>query len=221
MKIKSSEALTWQLVFVVASVSFSTWLPIGYTYNVTNAIQTIVLNWIRAVKCSRYEVIASDVTRSSNDSSIFGANSPAAVWCKVIPEDEENEMLNENTELNTIWGVVGATIATGAFLSLWTTNFWLDTFGSKGTLLYSNCFAVVGAVLSGLCVVANSFEMFIVGRLFLGIHIGIVVSVVPLFCTEISPPNLRGAMGTVPGIMLVSGSVLAIILGLPQVFGKF
>jgi len=129
-------------------------------------------------------------------------------------------MLDANAELNTIWALTGAAIATGGFISLWSTSFWLNRFGSKLTLLYNNCIGLVGAVLTGMCVMCHSYELLIVGRLILGFNIGIAVSVVPLFCTEISPPKWRGAMGTVPGVSLVVGSLVSIVLGLPQLLGK-
>ena len=62
MQKKSPEALTWQLLFVVFSASLGAWFPIGYSYGVTNPIQTLVLNWVRSVKCGRLGGSADQVS---------------------------------------------------------------------------------------------------------------------------------------------------------------
>lgn len=41
----------------------------------------------------------------------------------------------------------------------------------------------------------------------------------PLYIAEISPTNLRGAMGTVPGLNFVIGSLIGTAFGMPQIFG--
>ena len=162
----------------------------------------------------------SQTTNVTDDSNATYSNfDPIDLWCTPVPEEQESRMLDMNAELNTIWALTGAAVPSGAFISLWSTSFWLNRFGSKQTLLYNNCIGFVGAVLTGMCVMSHSYEMLIVGRLVLGFNIGIAVSVVPLFCTEISPPNWRGAMGTVPGVTLVFGQLVAIVLGLPQLLG--
>ncbi|OQV25629.1 Solute carrier family 2, facilitated glucose transporter member 1 [Hypsibius exemplaris] len=219
-----AERLTWQLLLVVFSASFGAWFPIGYTYGVTNPIQNIVLQWIRTVQCERYGVpaVIPDAELSNNTDNgnlVLRAEHPSELWCKLIPEEEESKMLDFNPELNTIWALTGAAIASGAFISLWSTGWWLSHFGSKQTLIYNNCIGLLGAVLTGMCVMVHSYELLIAGRFILGFNIGIAVSVVPLFCTEISPPNLRGTMGTVPGVMLVFGQFFAVVLGLPQLLG--
>ena len=128
-------------------------------------------------------------------------------------------MLSGNAELRKIWAIVGAAVAGGAFVSLWSTNWWLSRFGSKNTMLINNGIGIVGTMLASLCVEAASFEMLIIGRFIWGLNIGISVSVAPLYITEISQPTLRGAMGTFPGVCFVAAQLIAIVLGFPQLLG--
>ncbi|GAU91874.1 hypothetical protein RvY_04049 [Ramazzottius varieornatus] len=220
----SKERLTWQLLFVVVAVSFGTWFPIGYSYAVTNAPQAIIINWVRSVKCFRLGgsptlLPSSNETEDLSEKHQADQDFTRKLWCETVPENEEHLLLAENTELNTIWAIVGAAIAGGAFVSLWSTNWWLGRFGSKNTMLINNGIGIVGTLLASLCVEAASYEMLIIGRFIWGLNIGIAVSVAPLYVTEISPTSLRGATGTFPGICLVSGSFVAIVLGLPQLLG--
>lgn len=128
-------------------------------------------------------------------------------------------MLDENTELNAIWALIGATIPAGAFIAVWLTNFLLVRFGCKGALLIVNLLGVIGTVLTGICDVIGSYEAFILGRFIIGMHIGLFMSIVPLYIAEISPPNQRGTMGTVPGLTYVVGALVGTVFGLPDVLG--
>lgn len=48
---------------------------------------------------------------------------------------------------------------------------------------------------------------------------GLASSVLPLYVAELSPPHLRGAMGTIPTILYVIGMLVAVVIGLPEFLG--
>jgi MFS family permease len=55
----------------------------------------------------------------------------------------------------------------------------------------------------------------VVGRILAGVGIGISSSVVPLYISEISPKEIRGALGSANQVSINVGILLAIIAGLP------
>jgi MFS family permease len=55
----------------------------------------------------------------------------------------------------------------------------------------------------------------VVGRVLAGVGIGISSSVVPLYISEISPKEIRGALGSANQVSINVGILLAIIAGLP------
>ncbi len=65
----------------------------------------------------------------------------------------------------------------------------------------------------GLCAGAYDMAMFIVGRVVAGIGAGMLAHVVPIYQSEISTPETRGAMVCVTGIMYAYGYSLAGWLG--------
>lgn len=67
-------------------------------------------------------------------------------------------------------------------------------FYRKGALLFNNVFAIIGALLEAFSKAANSYEMLIAGRLFIGINCGLNGGLAPMYLSEISPVHLRGAV---------------------------
>ena len=64
----------------------------------------------------------------------------------------------------------------------------------KGALLFNNVFAIIGALLESFSKAANSYEMLIAGRIFIGINCGLNGGLAPMYLSEISPIHLRGAV---------------------------
>ncbi|KAH0888325.1 hypothetical protein HID58_050754 [Brassica napus] len=62
---------------------------------------------------------------------------------------------------------------------------------------------------------AQSVQTMIVGRLLAGIGIGISSAIVPLYISEISPTEIRGALGSVNQLFICIGILAALIAGLP------
>jgi sugar porter (SP) family MFS transporter len=64
-----------------------------------------------------------------------------------------------------------------------------DSFGRRKMLLITSVVFIAGALV---CASASSIEILIVGRVIVGMGIGLASSVVPLYISEISPANARG-----------------------------
>ncbi|KAF2313791.1 hypothetical protein GH714_013433 [Hevea brasiliensis] len=62
---------------------------------------------------------------------------------------------------------------------------------------------------------AQSVQTMIIGRLLAGIGIGISSAIVPLYISEISPTEIRGALGSVNQLFICIGILLALVAGLP------
>lgn len=65
-----------------------------------------------------------------------------------------------------------------------------------------------------LCIISNAIQggsvhvaMFLVGRLFNGIGVGLMLALVPLYQCEIAPAEARGQMVASHGLLIVSGHV--------------
>lgn len=128
--------------------------------------------------------------------------------------------LKQNSELNVIWGLIGSVVNMGCIISLCIVRPLIDRFGFTNAMHLANGVTAVGAILSGCCGVAVSYELFIVGRLISGFGLGISTTLVLPYLAEISPAGYRGAIGTFPPLISCVGMLAAAVLGLPQVLGS-
>lgn len=204
--------LTWKLVFLVGCTSFGTWFPSGYVLTSANAIQPIVIAWIRSVKCHRLSLS----TIAPNNLTLT-ENGTYELWCASVSRNETE--LRNNAEINTIWALIGSMVNAGCFIGLWITSLFISRFGNKIALFLTSIISIVGTGLCAGCVIGRSFEMLILGRLVMGIYGGMVGVLVPIYIAEVCPASLRGAMATMPLVFFNLGMLAAVVFGMPGIFG--
>ncbi|KAF8390108.1 hypothetical protein HHK36_024630 [Tetracentron sinense] len=107
--------------------------------------------------------------------------------------------------------VVSTTLA-GATVGSFTGGTMADKFGRTRTFQLDAIPLAVGAFL---CATAQSVQTMIIGRLIAGIGIGIASAIVPLYISEISPTEIRGALGSVNQLSICVGILAALVAGLP------
>ncbi|KAJ8619750.1 hypothetical protein MRB53_028279 [Persea americana] len=115
----------------------------------------------------------------------------------------------ENTVLQG-W-VVSSTLA-GATVGSFTGGALADKFGRTRTFQLDAIPLAIGAFL---CATSWSVQTMIIGRLLCGIGIGISSAIVPLYISEISPTEIRGALGSVNQLFICIGILAALVAGLP------
>ncbi|NWQ78113.1 GTR5 protein, partial [Columbina picui] len=119
-----------------------------------------------------------------------------------------------------LWSLTVSMFPLGGFfgsLMVWP---MVNNCGRKGTLLINNLFSIVAAILMGTSEAAKTFEVIILSRVIMGIYAGLASNVVPMFLGELSPKNLRGAIGVIPQLFITVGILVAQILGLDIILGN-
>eukprot|EP00039_Didymoeca_costata_P003618 m.68724 g.68724 ORF g.68724 m.68724 type:complete len:540 (+) comp11994_c0_seq1:270-1889(+) len=79
-----------------------------------------------------------------------------------------------------------------------------------GLFLCGVCY-VVGGVMQAL---ATEFLMLISGRFFVGLGLGLGTMAAPSYIAEVCPPSIRGALGTMHQLLVVTGAVVGCSFGL-------
>jgi MFS family permease len=89
--------------------------------------------------------------------------------------------------------------------------FWIpDKFGRKKAILIASFISIIG---NGLAAGSVHIAMFIIARLITGFSVGALVSLVPLYQSEISPPKIRGLLVGMHGTGIATGYVAASWIG--------
>ena len=100
------------------------------------------------------------------------------------------------------WMMLGA--AAGAIGAGWLSS----SLGRKKSLLWGSLIFVAASIVCG---VGSSVQVLLVGRLILGVSIGILSFTAPLYLAEIAPENIRGAMVSIYQLMITIGIFLAFL----------
>lgn len=85
-----------------------------------------------------------------------------------------------------------------------------DLLGRKKINIIASLVFVIGSIITAI---APSVTFLIIGRLFLGLAIGIVASTVPLYLAEIAPTDKRGKLVTFFQLAITLGILLSYVVG--------
>lgn len=133
--------------------------------------------------------------------------------------DRTLEPMGETT-ITSLYALIVAIFAVGGMFGGLAAGWWSNFFGRKFGMILNNIIGVAACVMMYLSRTASAYEMIIVGRLLVGISCGLFTGLTPMYLSEISSPNIRGALGTLHQLGVVTGLLTSQVLGFPEVFGN-
>lgn len=105
--------------------------------------------------------------------------------------------------------VVASTVLSAAISALWGGSL-LDNIGRKKTLVIASIIFVIGSLIMAISFgPKNGYFILILGRLIVGVAIGLAADAGPLYISECAPPKLRGSLTTLFNMAVVGGQVVA------------
>ncbi|XP_060922361.1 solute carrier family 2, facilitated glucose transporter member 1-like isoform X1 [Limanda limanda] len=144
---------------------------------------------------------------------------------KIIEQDYNATWIHRYGEpiptgtLTSLWSLSVAIFSIGGMLSSFCVGFVSEWLGRRKAMLINNLFAFIGGSLMGLSKLCRSFEMMILGRFVIGAYCGLASGLTPMYVGEIAPTSLRGALGTLHQLAIVTGILIAQVLGLESLLG--
>ena len=107
---------------------------------------------------------------------------------------------------NQIGGLIGALLA----------GFIADVLGRRRGMMLNAIPFVLGSILMAI---TTNKAMLVAGRIVVGFGVGLGSSLTNIFLSEISPAAIRGFVGMLWGVVLAVGTLMALLLSMPQVIG--
>ena len=109
-----------------------------------------------------------------------------------------------------LFAVVSSIYTLGGFLGALAGGPLCNKYGRLPTMRLSTIFFILGPVFESL---APSIFLLATGRFLSGLGSGAALVVVPIYISEIAPPNNKGYFGSLTQIMVNAGILLAQVLG--------
>ncbi|GKZ18840.1 hypothetical protein AbraIFM66951_009544 [Aspergillus brasiliensis] len=139
---------------------------------------------------------------ASLGSFLFGYDS--GVISSVIDQDSFKYRFHNPSDAAT--GGIVASYNGGAILGSVFVSYLSDPWGRRPVLFTGGLLASLGAALQAGAV---NVAMLIAGRLIAGLAIGLMSAIIPVYCSELSPPHTRGFLGSLQQWMIGLGVVIA------------
>lgn len=86
--------------------------------------------------------------------------------------------------------------------------------------MISNAIALLGLGMIEFALIVPSYVLFIIGRFIIGISAGLGSGLTPMYLIEISPTEIRGAVGSIYYFIVSCSMLFPFIFGLPEVLGQ-
>ncbi|KAG1415912.1 hypothetical protein G6F58_006249 [Rhizopus delemar] len=106
--------------------------------------------------------------------------------------------------------IVGATTF-GAIFGGFFAGLLTDRFGRRILVIVSSLIFIAGALIMAL---AKSFGVLLLGRIVVGLAVGIASMIVPIYVSELSPKRIRGRLNTLNTLVITFGQVVAYIMNI-------
>ena len=110
----------------------------------------------------------------------------------------------------TMQGVVVAIALAGAAIGAATAGYLSDRSGRRLVILGAGLLFIAGALISA---VAQGVVVLVIGRLLVGLAIGVASMLTPLYLAEISPARVRGAIVSLNQLCITGGILVSYLVG--------
>ena len=111
--------------------------------------------------------------------------------------------------------LVSSAIA-GSVIGAAANGYLADLYGRKKIIIATALLFIIGSIMCGY---AQSITQLIISRIIIGIAVGMVSFVVPLYLSEISPQNIRGMLVSLFQLAITAGILLSYLIN--RVFANF
>ncbi|XP_032027933.1 solute carrier family 2, facilitated glucose transporter member 2 [Hylobates moloch] len=214
----TEDKVTGTLVFTVITAVLGSF-QFGYDVGVINAPQQIIISHYRhvlGVPLDDRKAINNYVINSTDElpTISYSMNPKPTPWA-------EEETMAAAQLITMLWSLSVSSFAVGGMIASFFGGWLGDTLGRIKAMLVANILSLVGALLMGFSKLGPSHILIIAGRSISGLYCGLISGLVPMYVGEIAPTTLRGALGTLHQLAIVTGILISQIVGLEFILGNY
>ncbi|XP_008056486.2 solute carrier family 2, facilitated glucose transporter member 2 isoform X1 [Carlito syrichta] len=212
----TEDKVTGTLIFTVFTAVLGSF-QFGYDIGVINAPQQIIISHYRqvlGVPLDDRKAVGSYALNSTNELPTIPMHPTPT------PLAEELTMASANL-ITMLWSLSVSSFAIGGMIASFFGGLLGDMFGRTKAMLLANSLSLIGALLMGFSKMGPSHILIIAGRGISGLYCGLISGLVPMYIGEIAPTSLRGALGTLHQLALVTGILISQIVGLDFILGSY
>ncbi|KAI0142531.1 general substrate transporter [Hypoxylon sp. NC0597] len=127
-------------------------------------------------------------------------------WVKTFPQiDTVHATAADKSQKSTLQGFVVAVFVIGALFGSLSCSYTGDRFGRRNVIFFAGICTLIGEILEAT---SFGFPQFIVGRVIVGLGVGQLSSLVPVWQSETSGAKNRGRHVVLDGLFICLGYVL-------------
>uniref|UniRef100_A0A1D1YSB1 Putative inositol transporter 2 n=1 Tax=Anthurium amnicola TaxID=1678845 RepID=A0A1D1YSB1_9ARAE len=138
---------------------------------------------------------------------LFGYDTGVISGALLYIRDDFREVDRRTVLQETIVSMAVAGAIIGAAFGGWMN----DRFGRKLSILIADVLFFVGAIVMA---VSPHYSIIILGRIFVGLGVGMASMTSPLYISEASPARIRGALVSTNGLLITGGQFLSYLINL-------
>lgn len=138
---------------------------------------------------------------------LFGYDTGVISGALLYIRDDISQVERSTVLQETIVSMAVAGAILGAAVGGWMN----DRFGRRLSILFADVLFFIGAVVMAA---APTPGIIILGRIFVGLGVGMASMTAPLYISEASPHKIRGALVSLNGLLITGGQFLAYLINL-------
>lgn len=136
---------------------------------------------------------------------------------QTVTDQKTDQEMNRLSEI--YWALINGVYVIGGMMGALTSKFIIGRLGRKKSIIYHNCFGILGAILTLVASYTRVPEILVFARFLSGYQGGISMCVTPIYLNEIAPIALRGQVGCFPQLGVTFGVISAQTLAFRQFLG--
>ena len=118
--------------------------------------------------------------------------------------------INQTWDLSDyLQGFLVSSVLIGAVIGAATNGILADIFGRKKIIIATAIIFIVGSIL---CALAPNIYVLILSRILVGLAVGIVNFIVPLYLSEVAPKQLRGTLVSLYQWAITAGILFSYVI---------